>query len=177
MACSALQLISTQRATLDPMLERMREQDLAAGSFDRGRQSVLPALDPAPRAVAERCSEQPSPVRPRAPLFHALAHWPIYNNPDAARLEAPRPCLYSLGMVRHLLQSENTEQRRVFARGRHRVFDGARKSRIPFAALLRDVDHARRQVRAPHVSVLEQLRDERQLVTRAARRHEHVALW
>ena len=141
MACSALQLISTQRATLNSIFERVREQDLAAGRFNRGRQRVLPALDAAPRAVAERCFEQPSPVRPRAPLFHALAHWPEYNNPDAARLEAPRPCLYSLGVVRHLLESENTEQCRVFARGGHRVFDGARQPRIAFAALLCDVDH------------------------------------
>ena len=51
MACSALQLISTQRATLDPILERVREQDLATGGLDRGRQRVLPALDAAPRAV------------------------------------------------------------------------------------------------------------------------------
>ena len=107
MACSALQLISTQRATLNSIFERMCEQDLATGFLDRRRQSVLPALDSAPRAVAERGSEQASPVRPRAPLFHALAHWPEYNNPDAARLEAPRPCLYSLGVVRHLLQSED----------------------------------------------------------------------
>ena len=107
MACSALQLISTQRATLDPIFERMSEQDLATSGLDRGRQSILPALDPAPRAVAERRLEQAAPVRPGPPLFHALAHWPEYNNPDAARLEAPRPCLYSLGVVRHLLQSED----------------------------------------------------------------------
>ena len=142
MACSALQLISTQRATLDPIFERMCEQDLAAGALDGRRQRVLPALDPAPRAVAERCLEQVAPVRPRAPLFHAGAHGPIDNDRDAANFQTTRPCLYSLGMVRELLQSENTEQSRVFARGRHRVFDGARKSRIPFAAFLRDVYHA-----------------------------------
>ena len=107
MACSALQLISTQRATLDAILERMCEQDLAARRFDRRRQSVLPALDPAPRAVAERGSEQPAPVRPGPPLFHALAHRPIDNDRDAANFQTTRPRLYSLGMVRQLLQSED----------------------------------------------------------------------
>ena len=141
MACSALQLISTQRATLDPILERVREQDLAARGLDRGRQRVLPALDPAPRAVAERCPEQASPVRPRASLFHAGAHRPIDNDPYATNFQTTCPCLDGLGMVWQLLQSENTEQSRVFARGRHRILDGARKSRIPFAAFLRDLDH------------------------------------
>jgi hypothetical protein len=155
MACSALQLISTQRATLDPIFERMCEQDLAAGALDGRRQRVLPALDPAPRAVAERCPEQASPVRPGSPLFHALAHRPIYHHSNTTHFQAPRPGLDGLGMVRELLQSENTEQRRVLARGGHCVFDGARKSRIPFAALLCDFDHARRQVCPTHVSVLE----------------------
>ena len=109
MACSALQLISTQRATLDPILERMRKQDLAAGRFNRGRQRVLPALDPAPRAVAERCLEQAAPVRPRAPLFHAGAHRPIDNDRDAANFQTTRPRLYSLRVVGHLLQSEDGE--------------------------------------------------------------------
>ena len=177
MACSALQLISTQRATLDPIFERMSEQDLATSGLDRGRQSILPALDPAPRAVAERGSEQPAPVRPGSPLFHALAHRPIYHHSNTTHFQAPRPGLDGLGMVRELLQSENTEQRRVLARGGHCVFDGARKSRIPFAALLCDFDHARRQVCPTHVSVLEQLRDERQLVAGAARRHQYVSLW
>ena len=107
MACSALQLISTQRATLDPILERMRKQDLTAGRFNRGRQRVLPALDPAPRAVAERGSEQAAPVRPGPPLFHAGAHRPIDNDRDAANFQTTRPRLYSLGMVRQLLQSED----------------------------------------------------------------------
>ena len=107
----------------------------------RGRQRVLPALDPAPRAVAERGSEQAAPVRPGSPLFHALAHRPIDNDRDAANFQTTCPCLDGLGMVWQLLQSENTEQSRVFARGGHRVFDGARKSRIPFAAFLRDLDH------------------------------------
>ena len=107
MACSALQLISTQRATLNSIFERVREQDLAAGRFNRGRQRVLPALNPAPRAVAERCLEQAAPVRPRAPLFHAGAHRPIDNDRDAANFQTTRPRLYSLGMVRQLLQSED----------------------------------------------------------------------
>ena len=107
MACSALQLISTQRATLDPILERMRKQDLAAGRFYRRRQRVLPALDAAPRAVAERGSEQAAPVRPGPPLFHAGAHRPIDNDRDAANFQTTRPRVYSLGMVRQLLQSED----------------------------------------------------------------------
>ena len=109
MACSALQLISTQRATLDPILERMRKQDLAAGRFYRRRQRVLPALDAAPRAVAERCLEQAAPVRPRAPLFHAGAHRPIDHHAYAANSEAPRPCLDGLRVVGHLLESEDGE--------------------------------------------------------------------
>ena len=109
MACSALQLISTQRATLDPIFERMCEQDLAAGALDGRRQRVLPALDPAPRAVAERCPEQASPVRPGSPLFHALAHRPIDNDGDAANFQTTCPRLYSLRVVGHLLQSEDGE--------------------------------------------------------------------
>ena len=109
MACSALRLISTQRATLDPILERMRKQDLAAGRFYRRRQRVLPALDAAPRAVAERCLEQVAPVRPRAPLFHAGAHRPEYNDPYATNLQTTRPCLDGLRVVGHLLESEDGE--------------------------------------------------------------------
>ena len=107
MACSALQLISTQRATLDPIFERMSEQDLATSGLDRGRQSILPALDPAPRAVADRCLEQAAPVRPRAPFFHALAHWPIDHHSNTTHFQTPRPGPDGLRVVRQLLQSED----------------------------------------------------------------------